>query len=365
MTMMKKTILLLLLVCLPGGILFSQENENKRAGFQLSFFPPLSTQGMQASQYSNAVSFNLLAGVSREVTAFSMSGLGMYVKEDLGGFHFSGLATIASGNGKGAMMSGLFNKTMNYSGFQMGGLANVSTDFEGFQFAGLTNIASGDMKGFQFGGLANIVSGDMKGFQFGGLINKAEDVNGAQFAGLVNIAKNVKGFQFAALLNIAESNAYPVGLVNIIKKDGEMSVGVTYNEIGSTMLSFRSGGRVLYGIIGLGYNHKIKDDHFMAEAGLGAHINIVPRFRINTEIKAASAAFEEDDVTFHTNFSILPAFKILPQWEVFGGPSINYLQTDNLNNENMFPSHNIWKDFGVDKLKQLYIGFTVGTHFIF
>lgn len=315
--MMKKRFLFLMLACLPGGILFSQVNEDKKAAFQLSFVPPLSTQGTQAPMYTNAVSFNILAGVSKDVTSFSLSGLGMYATDDISGFHLAGLGTYAGNEGRGIMISGLLNRTKDYSGFQLSGLLNV-----------------------------------------------ANDVNGFQMAGLINKARNVNGVQLAGLLNIAENSDYPVGIINIIK-NGEMSIGVTYNEIGSTMLSFRSGGRVLYGILGVGYNHKLDDQSFMAEAGLGAHIPVSSRFRINNEIKSAFTAFTDKENTNHHSFSILPAFKVVPQWEIFGGPSINYLYTDNTDNKSMFPGTDLWKDFGESKLKQLHIGFSVGTHFLF
>lgn len=347
--MMKKAILLLVMVYLLAGTLFAQENKDKRAGFQLSFIPPLSTQGILAPEYSNAVSINMLGGISREVRAFSLSGLGMYVKDDLNGFHFSGLGTYAGGEGTGFMTSGLFNKTGDYNGFQFSGLSNISADFKGLQIAGLANVATGNMNGFQFAGL----------------MNKAEDVNGVQFAGLVNIAKNVKGLQFAALVNIAESNDYPVGLVNIIKNDGEMSLGVTYDEIGSTIVGFRSGGRILYGIIGVGFNHDAKDEKFVTQGGFGAHIPISSRFRINNEFKAQFMTDFDDKQINHSSFAIMPAFRFIPNMEVFGGPSINYMYADHADAAKVFPSHSLWKKHTDKSLKQLFFGFNVGVHYIF
>lgn len=316
--MMKKVVLLCLLVCVPGGMIFSQTNEAKKAALQVSFIPPMSTQGMQATKYTNAAAFNILAGVSKNVTAFSLSGLGNAVLNDAEGFHLSGIGTYAGNKGKGVLIGGIFNAT----------------------------------------------KGDFSGFQMGGIANLARDVDGFQFAGIVNIAKRVRGLQFAGILNIAEHSDYPLGIVNIIK-DGEMSVGITYNEIGSTVLSFRSGGRVLYGIVGVGYNHKLHDRTFVMEAGLGGHINICPSFRINNELKSNFTTFTDNENTMHASFSIMPAFRATPQWEIFAGPSVNYLNTDNVSNEKMFTSHNIWRKFSVSRLQQVNFGFSVGTHFLF
>lgn len=347
---MKRLSLLILFVCMIGGNILAQEVKEKKAGCQVSFFPPLSTQGLQASEYTNAVSLSILGGVSKNITAFSLSSLGTYVVNDIHGVHISGLGTYAGNSGNGLMLSGLMNRTK---------------DFRGVAVSGLINLA-GDMNGHQLSGVFNMTSGAMCGAQISGMANVAGDINGVQIAGVVNIAKRVKGLQLAALVNVAESNDYPVGLVNIIR-EGEMSVGISYNEIGSTVAAFRSGGRILYGIIGVGYNHKAKEGEFVTEGGLGAHIPICGRFRINNEIRSQLLTdFSEwEDVTSHASVSIMPAFKICPQWEIFGGPSINYMKTDHAGNKKMFPSNHIWKKYTDDKLQQVYVGFSVGTHFIF
>lgn len=37
-----------------------------------------------------------------------------------------------------------------------------------------------------------------------------------------------------------------------------MGMAVTYDGIGNAVASFRSGGKYTYGILGIGYNHKMK-----------------------------------------------------------------------------------------------------------
>lgn len=375
---MKKVLLLVLFVSIRITTLFAQ-NYYEYADFQLSFVPPLSTQGTKAPYYMNAVSVNILAGVSRNVTKFSFSGMGMYVVEDIYGIHLSGLATVAGGHGEGVMISGLLNKVGAYHGLQFSGLLNMVQGMNGIQLSGLGNLNRGVMNGIQFSGLLNTaaamrgiqfgglvnIGGQMRGFQLGGLVNTAQNVSGFQIAGLVNVAKVVRGFQLGALVNVAEWNEYPIGLVNIIKYGGEMSLGVTYNEIGSTMLSFRSGGRVLYGIVGLGYNHELTKRKMMTEAGLGGHIPISKRFRINNELKINTVVFTDKETTSHSSFSILPAFKIIPKWEIFAGPSLSYFYSDNIAQRGAFTGHHLWRKFTDTKLKQLNFGFTIGTHCLF
>ena len=360
----------------------AQVEEEKKSAFQLSFVPPLSTQGTEAPKYTNAISINILAGVSKNVTSFSFSSLGMFVVNDLKGVHISGLGTIAGNNGSGIMISSLLNKTKDFQGFQVSGLLNLTNKTEGFQISGLGNLAQENLDGFQISGLINTAK-QTDGFQIGGLMNIASDVDGFQIGGLINVAKDVSGLQIAGLLNIANNNDYPLGVVNIIKNNGEMSLGVSYNEIGSTVLSFRSGGRVLYGIVGVGFNHKFDND-LVAEFGLGCHIPISSRFRINCELINNPLVTIGEKTTYyyagggsdkvivtkgveanHNSFSIMPAFKILPKWEIFAGPSINYLESDNIGNEDFFPNNSLWKKYTENRLQQIYLGFSVGTHIIF
>lgn len=277
------------------GVAFSQTAERKSSTFQLSLFPPLSSNWIHSYQYSNKASLNLLVGLSRNEEVIAI--------------------------------------------------------------AGLTNIILNDAKGFQFAGLGNIAK-DVNGFQFAGLINKAKDVNGVQFAGIINIA---------------EKSDYPIGLINIIK-NGEKGIAVTYNEIGSLMTTFRSGGRVTYGIIGIGYNHKTSGRSYVTEAGFGIHINCLPWFRINNELKVTCFGFSDNPFIFSddklsntvitTNYSFLPAFKISPHIELFGGPSLNYMNSGNTNKELDF-EHSIWKQPGSTRLQLIYVGYQVGVQYIF
>lgn len=328
-----KKILTLLLCVLTYSTLSAQTSTEKRTTFQLTFFPPLSTNGMYSHQYTNTISINLLAGISQNEEALTWGGLANVVLNDA-------------------------------KGFQMAGLANyVGNDGQGFQNAGLANINKNRFSGFQMAGLVNTAS-EMKGFQFSGLVNIASDVNGVQFAGLINIAKDVHGVQFAGLINIAENSDCPIGLINIIK-NGEKGIAVTYDAIGSTVVSFRSGGKYTYGILGVGYNHKSSNNSLVTEGGLGAHIPVTPWFRINNELKATSIGNNTDEPVFNAGYSLLPAFRIGKHVELFAGAGINYMDTKDMNNLKMFPNHSLWKKSGSARMQQLYIGYQFGLQYIF
>lgn len=327
-----KKLSILLLVAMVAFSSFAQAPNEKRSVFHFSFVPPLSTNGLHAAQYTNIASLSLLAGVAKNEEAFGMAGLANLVKENAGGFQIAGLVNYA-GN--------------TLRGMQLGGLVNVAGTMNGFQWAGLGNIAA-DVKGFQWSGLGNI----------------AADVKGFQLAGVFNVAKNVSGVQFAGLINIAQNSDYPLALLNIIK-NGEYSLAATYNETGSMLLTFRSGGRITYGILGIGYNYKADDKQCVMEGGFGAHIPINSWLRLNNEVKGGMIGDFSDASAFYTHYALLPAFRVVRNFEIFAGPSINYMQSDDPKNKELFPRHSLWKKEAGARLQQLYLGYEVGIQVIF
>lgn len=344
---MKKVFFTIMLCAVSCTATFSQTSEIKKSTFQLSIVPPIGTNGRYSAEYTNDYSLNLFVGISKNEK-----------KLTLGGF-----SNVILNNAKGFQGAGLFNYVGNKGdGFQTAGLVNINKgNFCGFQLAGLMNTAA-DITGVQYTGWVNIAK-NIKGAQFAGVVNIAKDVKGAQFAGLVNIAKDVEGIQ-AGLVNIAENSDCPIGLINIIK-NGEMGVAITYDGLGSTVASFRSGGKYTYGILGMGYNHKMKKNGKVVEAGLGAHIPVVDWFRINNEIKVSTIGCGSSEPVYNAGYSFLPAFKIGRHIELFGGASINFMGTKNMNAEDVLPNHSLWKEYSSTQMEQVSIGYQVGVQYIF
>lgn len=352
------------MLCIMTSIfVFAQADESRKSAFQLSFFPPVSTNGLHASQYTNGASFNILVGISRNEKAFTFGTVSNIILNDASGFQFAGLNNYVANKGRGFQFAGLTN--MNGGGFkgmQFAGLFNTAGETKGMQFAGLANIAEGT-DGVQFAGLVNVAE-NIEGAQFAGLVNISRDIEGAQFAGLVNVAKEVDGAQFAILVNIAESSDWPFALVNIIK-EGEKGLGVTYDMLGNVMLSFRSGGKYSYGILGVGYNHRTGGGGLVTEAGFGIHIPCVSWFRIKNEFKASSIGADTSNPAFNGGYYLLPAFKIGNHCEIFGGANISYMTSLTSTNEGLFPSGSLWKRNNGSRLHQVYIGYQVGVQYLF
>ena len=170
-----------------------------------------------------------------------------------------------------------------------------------------------------------------------------------------------------AIVQIANQCDRPIGINNIFDTL-EKSIGITLNELGSTVTSFRIGSQKIYGIVGLGYNYRaVSKESFIVELGLGTHINISPVFRINTELKGNYFSLFSARKTGQAGINIMPAYKITPSFEVFGGPSINYLGSSNIKNRNLFPEFklNLWKKFEKIRSQQVYVGLSIGCHYIF
>ena len=172
-------------------------------------------------------------------------------------------------------------------------------------------------------------------------MNKAEDVH-TQIAGLINIAKKVKGVQVAGFINIADSSEYPIGLVNIVK-GGEKQVSVSIDETATMIAAFKSGGRVLYGILGVGYNVKNSTSLYALQAGIGAHWYLLSHFRLNLE--ATNTVLTDFKVGYYNRQSlgIFPAYRFGRRVEVFAGPTLNYVHTERGVGEDLV-SHYIWSE---------------------
>jgi hypothetical protein len=308
----------------------------------IGFVYPLSTNGINAGQYSNVFSLHAISGVSKNEMAFTVAGIYSIVKQNVTGVQISGVYNHAGNSVRGAQIAGLGNYAGNYvKGAQIASVFN-KTDTVNSQVSAVINIAR-----------------DVNGAQVSGFINKAENVN-AQVAGFLNIAKKVKGVQISGFINIADSSDYPIGIINLVK-NGEKAIGLSYDETGTTLVTFRSGGRVLYSIIGLGYN--LKDayrDYYAFEAGFGANWPVTKSFGIKTELtNQVLTDFNEDPYAKHS-LRILPSIKLGSRIEIFAGPSLNFVEFDRDDHEG-FVKNYIWKNKNIDDdFHGFHLGYNVG-----
>lgn len=275
---------------------------------------PFSTNGKTAPADTNNYSLHLISGISQQENRLSVTGVSGVIKGDAFGIIISGVS----------------------------------------------NHIGRDASGVQVAGLLNHIGHDARGIQIAGLMNRSGDAN-MQVAGLVNVAKRVKGVQLAGLVNIAEESDYPIGILNIIK-EGEMQLGLTVDEGGSTLLALRSGGKVLYGLVGLGYNVISDDARYSVEAGIGAHLISKPVFRLNGEVAGTAMTSFAGGVYGKQHLRILAGFRITPRIELFAGPTLNHLLFDT-DQPDIREGRYLWEWRGDDLVNGFYFGGTLGLQF--
>ncbi len=407
---MKKTLLFLFCLLLSFNV-FSQEKKIRPA--QINFGFPLSTINVKkAKEYTNAFSINLLVGISKNERSLALAGISNVIANNATGLQIAsvsnyignagygievaGVTNINKGSYNGIQASGVYNYSGSgngiavagvanmskgsYNGIQVSGVYNYSGSGNGIAVAGVANMSKGAYNGIQVSGVynysgsgngiavagvANMSKGSYIGLQLSGVTNIAGDVKGLQFAGVMNIAKNVKGVQFATILNVAEESNFPIAFINIIK-NGKMGVALSYDNMNNTMLSFRSGGKYTYGILGVGYNNKVNDgSNIVAEAGYGIHIPITNWLEINNEFKATSLGFSNDKVCYNASYLLAPSFTFLNHFNVFGGANFNYLYSNYVNSEDLLPNNCLLEKDNNDNKQRMFIGYQIGLQYVF
>jgi hypothetical protein len=343
----------LMTLLLSSALTFAQSTRKMNLGLVY----PLSTSGRQARLDTNNLSIHLIAGLSAAEDGLTVAGISNLVKKDARGLQLAGFSNHIGNYAGGMQIAGFMNTYKKGKGTSLAGFSNISGEIKGLQFAGFLNL-TGELDGAQFAGFANIAK-NSKGVQIAGFINTARNVR-SQFAGFINVAKNVEGVQAAGFINIAESSNYPIGIINIIR-NGEKWAGTSIDETGTAMLNFRSGGKVLYGIIGVGYNLKNKDEVYALEAGLGAHFFPSGNFRINVEANMQVLESFKSGEYFKSSLKFLPGLH-LGRVEIFAGPTFNYINTNTMEGRTL-QNHYIktWGSQDSRSFNALYIGYTAGV----
>lgn len=298
----------------------------------IGLIDPLSNHGNRASLDTNSFSLNLLTGVSAAETGLTIAGIANMIHHDAKGLQIAGIANYVGANANGTMLAGFIN---------------TYGSGKGLAIAGFTNIAKKN-----------------GGIQVAGFLNKS-DVVSSQMAGFMNVAKKVKGVQVSGFMNIADSSDYPVGVINLVK-NGEKAVGAAIDENLTSMFLFRSGGKILYGIIGFGYNLDNKKNRYAFEGGLGAHLIRSGVFRFNIEMASNSLQTFNNGEYFKSSLRLMPALRITPKLEIWGGPSFNYVNTSSDEGRELTDKYtSIWKYTSGNNTQDVHIGYNAGIQFIF
>lgn len=374
-------LLLFAIFILTAQSVFAQEEATRPVHIGLIY--PISSNGLNASDYVNNFSLHLIAGLSGGERGVALSGFGHITRGDLTGAQLSGFGHVITGNAKGVSLAGFgiihndikgaqlagfgnvavsvqgvqgagfinicsdvkgaqgagfmnvtrrsqgvqgagfMNINGNFKGVQGAGFMNISSNFKGIQGAGFMNVG-GEGKGVQAAGFMNVNDKTKSGIQAAGFMNISGDIEkGVQVAGFMNIAKHVKGIQASGFINIADSSDVPIGIINIIKK-GEMYGQISYDDFQNLILTFRSGGRWTYGLIGLGITrHPQFGDrsHSVSQVGIGGQVPIVNDLKLRGEILFTNMSVVDDNPSFRRLDVQLLADYSVNRFNVFIGPS--------------------------------------------
>lgn len=265
----------------------------------------------------------------------------------------------------GLQIAGISNHISNKGyGIAVAGIVNTAGFYKGIQVSGISNITKDSNIGLQISGIGNY-SGSAKGLMISGIGNITGDFVGLQFAGVINVAKKVKGVQFASIINIAEDSDFPIAFINIIK-NGKMRVSLSYDILNNTVISFRSGGKYTYGFLGIGYNAKVNDgSKIVAEAGYGIHIPVNHCLEINNEFKATSVGFSNNKTCYNFAYLLAPSVTFRNHYNVFGGVSFNYLNSNYVDSDNLLPKKYFWSKDTNGNNQRMYIGYQIGLQYVF
>ncbi|MFA6087721.1 MAG: hypothetical protein WC743_25400 [Mucilaginibacter sp.] len=305
--------------------------------YQVSFTPGLSSHGLYNSQIIDHFSLNLLGGYTAGIDGFEMGGLFNINRKNVQYFQVAGVFNFVGGNAKGVQLAGLYNKVVNNAGgLQAAGLVNKTRNFtSGIQLAGLANIngrANGalhvagllniydEAKAVTIAGLANLGHNNSH-VQVAGILNKTGGTSVFQLSGFMNVAKRVKGIQ-VGMVNIADTSDYAIGILNFIK-NGEKSIAVSTDETMFMQVNFRSGGRILYTVLGAGYKPGTERMRYQLNLGIGAHLIDHPRFYFNTEFTTSIITDFKENHYQMNSLKALPGIKLNKHIKLFAGPSLN------------------------------------------
>lgn len=301
--------------------------------WQVTFIPPMGSNGKLSSLTSNRLSLNLLAGYNGGLNGVEFGGLVNIIRKEVHGVQFAGLSNLVGGNYNGVQFAGISNQNLSETkGVQFAGISNYNNLASRVtQFAGVCNINRGNLDGFQAAGVLNLAAYKTNAVQIGGVINVANEINGGQIAGVINIARKVKGFQIG-LINIADSaEGMTLGLINIIR-NGIHQLEINQNENNMFGIAFRSGTKKLHSIIALNSEWPIASRNSMLAYGfgLGSNFKLSKLINLNTGIisQQLSNNFESENLKLHSRLYVNTELTLFKGFSVFAGATVNHLIAD-------------------------------------
>ncbi|GAB5538274.1 MAG: hypothetical protein Salg2KO_03770 [Salibacteraceae bacterium] len=390
--------------------------------YQITFVPPMSTNGFMASKTTHTVSLNIVAGYNGGVNGIEAAGFANVLVNDMKGTQAAGFANVVRGNMKGAQAAGFSNyvhgssegimlagftnhsnhgaRAVQAAGFsnqalgsvkgsQLAGFANMCKDSlsglqasgfanyagshtSGGQAAGFANVAKGDLQGVQAAGFANTAVGEVDGAQIAGFANAAFNVNGGQASGFLNMADTVRGVQIS-FINVADTFAKgaPIGFLSYVHK-GYRNYSIGVNELGWVEGQFRTGVSRLHNVFAASLNPIPSMSSWAYGVGLGSKIIDQSKSDVVLDLMA----FHVNERELYTNsfnmlYRLSARYEYHPKAERFAfwaSPSLNVQQSsydrfDGSNFKSKLAPYTIFDDKGTYLRSKFWVGLQAGVSF--
>ncbi len=366
---MKKTNWILILLLLAVVNTYSQDSsEVKTKAFQLSFVPPLSTNGMDNINHTNKVSFNIIAGASGGLDGVEVGGLANIIKGNTKGTQLSGFCNVNKGTVNGIQMAGFSNVvTEDFQGIQLAGFNNYAKSATGAQISGFLNTATGSTDATQISGFLNVAADTAKGMQLAGFSNIAtKDYSGVQISSFLNRARKVKGAQIG-FINLCDSiQGVPVGFFSFVKH-GYHKFEVNSNETFQSVVSFKTGVNKFYNIFSAGARWTKTEPVWVVGYGIGSEFKLSPKMNLNLD--AISYAVLNNMDGYEDNWSsinklhLAVSYTVQDRFSLFAGPTFNVTVKDNnYDNTTVEPWQTYTKVYD-NTTVIMYPGFNAGIRF--
>jgi len=339
---MKKLISFFLIFGICTGI-FAQDKEKKDyeyPPFQVTFFPPLGTNGMHCGNVVNKLSFNIIAGYAAGLTGIEIGGFANVEKDFVHGVQIAGFANLVGKDVAGLQIAGFANVAGGYAhGSQISGFANLSKDHKGLQLAGFSNLAIGNVSGNQISGFSNLGLGDLIGMQLAGFSNLTlGSVTGTQISGFASVSngktagtqisgfsnistRGLKGIQISGFSNVVVGNVKGVqisGFANVGTgnlKGSQISGFVNYaQDIKGIQLGFVNISRSAEKGVPIGFISVVKNGLKQIEISGGEAINTSIAYKTGVKhfynIFALGANFKDEKFRWGPGYGIGSLFDI-------------------------------------------------------
>ncbi len=298
--------------------------------FSISLLPPISTNKLLSFHTRNTLSLNIIGGNSKGLNGVELGGVYNYddgdvygvqiagvvnaVSENVTGTQISGVLNAVKGNVQGVQIAGVVNNNDSITnGIQISGVYQKTHTLRGLQIGGLYNKAV-KVTGGQLSGLINTVDSATTYLQVAGLYNKAANIKGVQISGLINTCDTLEGLQIG-IINKANyiKKGLAIGLINYVK-DGYHKVELSYNELGTMNLGYRSGWAPLHMHYFCGFNTSDKDLRF-AQAGMGIATTLPLSNKLNFEADVTVRNTHDVDNITKWNFNMHNQLLIGISWQ--------------------------------------------------